>query len=321
VAADEAQPNVRALDMSTGTLLWGPIAVGSSVLLAAEGAIVFTLDGAGTLAALDVASGHPLWATQLEGQLDFESPPVAAGGLVYANGLESGGTTYAVDAQTGAVIWTAGTFDGSGGTVAVSGGVVYEAEACDQVSAFDAFTGDLKWYYSTSCTGGGGAAPAVYEGHVWVRDWALGNIILDTSGHVTGSFEATVLPSFGSGTAFYLSSSGGASTGTLTAVDVASNTVKWSFAGDGQLCTSAVVAGGGNQVFVGSQTGNVYELDETTGAQRSVSDAGSPVSCGSETQAMGLGDGTLLVPASNSLVAYGRTAAADAGPTTGDGAR
>jgi outer membrane protein assembly factor BamB len=247
---------------------------------------------------MDATNGHALWNVSLQGQIFFDSPPVASGGLVYIDGLESGGTTYAVSETTGAVAWTANTFDGSDGTVAVAGGVVYEAEACDQLSAFNATSGVLNWFHSGNCTGGGGTAPSVYSGLIWERDWASGNVIINTAGQSAGAFTAQYLPAFHNHVAFYTAAN------TVSAVDLTNNTLKWSFTGDGMICTSAVVAGAGGQVFAGSGSGNVYEIDEATGMQRSVSDAGSPVSCGSEKQAMSLATGHLFVPAGNSLVAY-----------------
>jgi outer membrane protein assembly factor BamB len=268
------------------------------VWLAYDGGHVYALNGSGGLTALDVTTGTQVWTTQLTGQSFFQSPPVAAGGMVYVNGLGFGGLTYGVDGATGATVWKASTFDGSDGAVAVAGGLVYEAEACDQLSAFDALTGHVDWFHSGNCTGGGGAAPAVYQGRVWERDWAMGNVIIDSTGKSAGSFNTSVIPSFHGGTAFYLASN------TLSAVALQSGTLKWSFSGDGQLCTSAAIAGGGGQVFVASQAGKVYELDEATGAQRSVSALGSPASCSSETQSMALASNHLFVPAGNTLVAY-----------------
>jgi outer membrane protein assembly factor BamB len=177
--------------------------------------------------------------------------------------------------------------------------IVFEAEACQQVSAFDAVSGTRLWYHSTSCTGGGGAAPSVYQGSIWVRDWALGNIVLDEGdGHPVGSFAADVMPALMNGRGYYLKSS------SLSAVDIASSTLLWTFSGDGSLNTVPVVAGGRGQVFVGSSSGNVYELDAATGAQLSVAAAGAPVTASSETVAMALANGTLVVPAGHLLVAF-----------------
>ena len=214
------------------------------------------------------------------------------------DGMGIGGTTYAVDGGNGTIRWTADTFDGSGGSVAVSGNTVYEAEACDQVSAFDLMTGSRRWFHSGNCTGGGGTTPAVAVGRVWVRDWAEGNIILDLNGNSMGTFAVDRPPSMHGGFAFYVRSQ------TLWAIDVESNVSKWSFAGDNKLCTSAVIAGLGGQVFVGSSGGNLYELDEATGVQRSVDVAGTAVSCSSDIQGMAIAQNHLLAPVGNDLVVY-----------------
>jgi outer membrane protein assembly factor BamB len=92
--------------------------------------------------------------------------------------------------------------------------------------------------------------------------------------------------------------------GVLSAVGIQSGMLEWSFMGDGSLCTSAVVAGGGGQVFVGSSSGNVYELDATTGMQKSVNKSATPVTCSTETQSMAVAAGHLLVPAGGTLVVY-----------------
>jgi outer membrane protein assembly factor BamB len=297
VEADEAQPNVRALDLTTGTAVWGPIVLGQKLMLAYEAGRVFALDGSGHLTALDATTGASVWSTSLTGQSFYWSPPVASGGLVYVNGLGVGGTTSAVDESTGRTVWQAGTFDGSDGTVAVAGGVVYEAEACDQLSAFDASSGHLNWYHSGNCTGGGGSAPGVYQGLIWERDWAEGDVIIDSSGNTAGSFGASVPPSFHAGTVFYVNA------GVLTAVDVQSKLLKWSFAPGASLCTSAVIAGAGGQVFVGTQS-TLYELDEATGAVLSSDTPAGGVTCGSETHSIALGSSHLVVPAGNALVAY-----------------
>lgn len=298
VAAAEAEPNVRALSVATGQLVWGPIVLGGTVMIAYDQGRVFALNGTGVLTALDVTNGHSVWSVSLQGQGFFWSPPVATNGIVYVNGLGVGGTTFAVAESNGEVLWTANTFDGSDGTVAVYDGVVYEAEACDQLSAFDATTGVLQWFDSGNCTGGGGAAPAVYWGLIWERDWVSGDVIINSTGKSAGSFAANFVPAFSDGRVFYTSS------GTLTAVDIQTNTLKWSFAGDGTICTSAAVAGDGGQVFVGAQSGSVYELDATTGAQRSVGDAGTSVTCSSETQSMAIAEGHLFVPAGSTLIAF-----------------
>jgi len=298
VAVADSQPNIRALDLATGALVWGPILAGASVSLAYDGGRIFALDGNGNMAAYDAMTGHKLWAKSIAQQSFYQSPPVAAGGLVYVDGLGFGGTTSAIDELDGTSVWNAFTFDGSEGTVAVGGGIVYEEESCNQISAFDAKTGNRNWFDFGTCTGGGGVTPAVYQDQVWARDFFGANLVVGLDGSQVGSFAASAPSAFHRGWAFLLSQR------VLSAVDIGANTLKWSFAGDGGLCTPAAVAGGKGQVFVGSSTGNVYELDEQTGTQLSVSKAGTTVSCASDNVSMALGSGRLLVPAGNALVAY-----------------
>jgi outer membrane protein assembly factor BamB len=126
----------------------------------------------------------------------------------------------------------------------------------------------------------------------------MGDVIIDSTGTSVGSFTADAIPSFHNGRVIYLKAN------TLTAVDVSTRVAKWTFLGDQQLCTSAVVAGLGGQVFVGSKSGNIYELDEMTGLQVSVVNASGPVTCASEKTSMGLARGRLIVPVGNTLLAY-----------------
>jgi outer membrane protein assembly factor BamB len=256
---------------------------------------VVALQGNGHIEGFDAVTGRSLWRTQVTGQGSYWSPPVAAGGIVYVIGLSWG--ISAVDEKTGATLWTSGAGGASDGPAAVSQGVVYETGGCEQLSAFDALTGALNWIYSTSCTGGGGATPSLFADRIWVRD-DLGDVIISSSGHLAGTFSSAYAPAFHAGMAFYASRS------EVDAVSLKTGATKWVFRGDGHLCTSAVVAGGGGQIFVGSDSGNVYEVDEQSGKQRSVSMAGNGLICGSEMQAMALAGGHLLVPVGNTLVVF-----------------
>jgi outer membrane protein assembly factor BamB len=286
-----------AVDAVTGKTEWGPLALGNGLLAAYEAGGVYVLTSDGLVYALDAATGMQRWSTKLTGQLDFWAPPVAAGGSVYVNGLESGGTTYAVDESNGAVRWTNGTFDGSEGAVAIAGDVVFEAEACDNTVAWSAATGAKVWSYMGGCTGGGGAAPAVYAGKVYVRDWASSPAIFDqATGKLLGSFSASQPPAFDNGLAFYFNQ------GTLRQVSVASSTIGWSFAGDGMLASSPVAANG--FVFIGSSSGNLYALDEKSGMTVWTVKSSGPVQAGGETSSMSIGGGALLVPVGTKLEAY-----------------
>jgi outer membrane protein assembly factor BamB len=296
IGTAESPPNVRALDIATGAGVWGPIAMPGRVMLAYDADRVFALDFDGHLTALDATTGSVLWSIQLQQQSFWSGPPVASGGLVYALGASVGSTLVAVDEQTGAVRWTAGT-GGTDGSVAVANGVLYVAAPCN-LEAFDALTGALSWSVTAHCTGGGGSVPSVYATKIWERNGSLGNVVLDHDGNLLGTFASLGIPAFHNGIAFY------PTLNALTAVDIATATLRWKFTDAGGVCTSPVVAGAGGQVFIGTCAGKVYELDELTGSQRSMHDIGTPIARAPETNSISLADGHLLVPAGNTLVVY-----------------
>ncbi len=304
-----SQSTVVALSLVNGETKWA-VPVPGRITIAYDNATVFVLRANGFLHALDATSGHVLWTTQLAGEvtcpegqgveaLYFNSPPTAVNGLVYVNGLEEGGATFAISEMTGEIAWAACTFDGSEGTVAVDNGVVYDAEGCGQLYAFGADSGVQMWYYGTGCTGGGGAAPAVSGGLIWERDQSNGDIIVSSAGQFVHGYYATYMPALNDGVAFYTYG------GSLTAFDINASNQKWIFSGDGSICTSAVVASYGQQVFVASELGSVYEIDGTTGVQKSVSELPMfPVTCSSETQSLAVAAGHLFVPAGTALIVY-----------------
>jgi len=104
-----------ALDTQSGAVIWGPQTLGRGLLHAYDIGRLYGLTNTGLLMAIDAATGAHLWTIKMPYQVDFFSPPVAADGLVYINGLESGGDTTAIDGLSGAVVWDNHTFDGSDG--------------------------------------------------------------------------------------------------------------------------------------------------------------------------------------------------------------
>lgn len=112
---------------------------------------------------------------------------------------------------------------------------------------------------------------------------------------ILGNYSADVLPAVEGQTGYFLQG------GTLSAVALSTNTVNWTFTGDGQLTTSPIVV---NQyVFIGSSSGNVYGLDTTTSQVAWQANVGAAIPSGSnggsQTPVSGLsaGDGLLVIPA------------------------
>ncbi|MBV8756312.1 MAG: PQQ-like beta-propeller repeat protein [Deltaproteobacteria bacterium] len=289
--------SVSALDIHNGTTRWGPISVGPRALLTYDDGRLFTLTNDGRLSAYDAATGLLVWSVQLQDQTFFNAPPVAVAGRVYVAAQGSGGTVYALDGSNGNLLWTYPD-EGSDGTVAVAGGVVYVGEPCSRFLALNATTGTRLWDRGGNCTGGGGATASVHGARIWARDPTEGGVIVDHGGTALGTFTADALPAFLGGTVFYRNGS------TVTAVDIASATRRWSFTGDGFLTTAPLVAGAGGQIFVASRMGTVYELDAATGAQRSTYDVGTQIPYFMENMSWSLADDHLLLPLGSQLVVF-----------------
>jgi outer membrane protein assembly factor BamB len=292
----DSQTSVLALNQSTGDVVWQH-PVGDWAALTYDSGRIFAVDGGGLLTAFDATTGAIDWSSQLPGQYSFSSPPTAAGGVVYDGGAGEGGTLYANNEATGALVWSASVANGDDSSPAVAGGDVYVTYP-DNYYAFDAANGDLVWLDALGGDGGGGETPVVADGHVFIRDWTTpARIVSATSGALQGPLGSTAAPAVANGTAYELNGSNLEAT-----PDDGLGSVSWTFAGDGGLDTSPLVIG--TAVWVGSQTGELYAVDATTGKELWSTDVGSGIeSPGWAGQTgLGAGDGNLLVPAGDSLV-------------------
>jgi outer membrane protein assembly factor BamB len=297
-----------AIDLSSGAMRWS-VGLGGTYWwsgLAYDNGQVFTLNYDGQLRAFDATTGNPAWATQLPGQSAFTSAPTASGGMVYTAGAGSGGTLYAVNESTGALVWSAPVENGDESSPVVTSSGVYVSYACQQVYDFDPLSGTLLWHHTSSCEGGGGRTPVIGDGKLFVRDPVLGNVVLDPStGAATGTFSAGPAPSISGTTAYLLNG------GTLSAVNLSTSALDWSFTGDGSLTSAPLVANG--IVYEGSSSGNVYAVSAATGSTVWSANVSSPVAAPDEQNVsqpltgMAVGQGTLLVPATNTLVAFRST--------------
>jgi outer membrane protein assembly factor BamB len=295
-----------ALRARDGAALWGPISLGGTYylsMLTADSANVYALNDAGDLSAFDQATGTPIWHVRLGGQWMFTSPPTVHGGVVYTAGAGSGGTLYAVDAATGALQWTAAVSNGDHSSPAVTDDGVYVSYACEVTYRFNPAGGARQWIHTTGCSGGGGRTPVVHGDRVYVRDDAgQSPVILSTAdGTATGAFSSTTAPAFSDDRMFTVAA------GTMRAIDVATGTVEWSQAGDGNLVTAPLVVG--SAVIAASSSGKVFLFDTTTGALLWSGETESAIQPPDEHNVqplVGLAEsgGVLLVPASNQLVAY-----------------
>jgi len=136
---------------------------------------------------------------------------------------------------------------------------------------------------------------------LYARDIVLGNLVLDAAtGAELGSFSAGPPPAFAGSTGYFLVGD------VLQARDVSSGALKWASAVDGGLRSAPIIDN--DYVYIGASTGQVFALKASTGEKvwsgslgASVLSTESPVS--RPHTGLGAGDGLLVVPASNLLVA------------------
>jgi outer membrane protein assembly factor BamB len=299
-----------ALDTMFGGIIWSFDLGGSSQWSGTcyENGRVFAVNGSGLLRAFDAATGSVIWNVQLPGQFVFTAPPTVSDGVIYTSGAGSGGTVYAVNASSGAVLWTKPVANGDKSSPAVTADGVYVSYTCPNVYKLNPTTGALIWQFSNGCSGGGGKSPALYNGRLYVRDFS--DVILDSqTGTVVGNYNAKNTPAFSGSRGFFLNGPHGfGSFGTLQARDVNTNSVLWNFSGDGTLQSAVLVVN--DYVYVGSAQGRLYAVNAATGQQAWVTTAGSSIPFVDEQNSsqpltsFAAGEGLLVVPTSTTLVAY-----------------
>ena len=160
--------------------------------------------------------------------------------------------------------------------------------------------GTSLWLDYLGCEGGGGTSPPVaLSGRVYMETAVAGyggNIYNAESGANLGTFTYSAVPAVTPTTSYGLLNT------TLQSVLLSNNTVNWSFSGDGGLITSPIVVN--NYVFIGSTSGNLYGLDAATGNVVWTQNTGAAFPYADDTAGLSAGDGLLVVPAGNSIVAY-----------------
>jgi outer membrane protein assembly factor BamB len=306
--AEQGGASLVALDASTGARAWGPVPLGTCfdntapiTALAYDSGRVFAVAYGALVSAFDADTGLLSWATFLPDQLIADSPPTAAGGRVFVVGTESGGTLYALDGATGVVEWSQ-TIEGDG-TSAVAADAVFTASSCQTDYRFS-LSGAPVWQFDLGCMPGGGQTPVLFGGKLYTRGDSTTHVLTADTGADDGLFDADAPPAFAGSRGYFTSA------GSLTAKDLSTGNVAWTFAGDGALVSAPLVVG--NVVVVGSANGALFAVDVATGAELSQNavgvpfvapDAGNGPTPGVVTGFAEAG-GVLVVPAGSLLIAY-----------------
>lgn len=288
---------LAAFDAGTGDPLWGVLAGEydkfDSSPAVADGLVV-TGAGPYSMLAVDAATGTTRWTFKAEVDLSalpagardyaetlygtFFSSPTIADGTVYVGAWSATGDgtigenpangIYALELETGRLLWHVPVAYGAISSPAVVAGVVYVVDRKATLYAIEAAIGRERW--SVSVSGTATSSPAVVQDTVYVtiRGQAQspgGGVFAFSAGTGVPIWrQAVVEPSSPavSGGVVYV----GTRDGTLTAFDARDGSTRWSIQVDGAVAAPTVVPGG--SVYVGTTGGHVYAIDAASGAER-----------------------------------------------------
>ena len=227
--------------------------------VSADGKTVYAAAFRGVVLALDAATGHLVWATNVGSEMI--GGVAVSGDTVYYG--SKGRRVYAADAASGAVKWTVPTNGEVWSTPTVVDGTVYATSLDGTLYALD-LSGKTRWTFKNANAGIAGAA-TVSGAYVYVGAF-------DNELYAVKVADGTQAWSSRGGNWFWGAPrvDGGVVyaanlDGRVYAVDAASGAPKWPkpFDTGAPVRSSPAVAGGG--LIVGNKAGQVYKLDLSTG--------------------------------------------------------
>ncbi|MBL7488860.1 PQQ-binding-like beta-propeller repeat protein [Frankia sp. AgB1.9] len=264
---------LHAVDLATGHQVWAlGLGNGGSSPVVADG-VVYCGGRPNQLFALDAATGQPRWA--FHGASGVDAAPALSGGVLFAGGWD--GRVYALDAETGAVRWIQPAGGWVAAAPAVVGDTLYVGCGSGRLYAVGAGEGELRWQYDA-----GGAiwsAPAVLTGSTGEADL----VVVGSHAHVLHGIDAATGQarwrrplSGGVYTAPAVDPEGIAyltsQGGMLTAVDTRDGSVRWTRHVGGDHANAALTPG---LVVITGARGRLHGLDAATGTSRWTAKLGS----------------------------------------------
>jgi outer membrane protein assembly factor BamB len=303
--------DVYALDERTGATVWTRHIDGTywRGALTYDAGRLFVVGYDGIVYALAPADGSILWQAALPNAHGAASAPVAANGRVlYTAAADPGSTVGALDEGDGHALWS-DTLDLGSGTPALDGDRLYIAGASPTAQAFSATTGALQWNVPGGSSGAG-VLTVVGAGRLWVwpeeptgPGWAFDI----ATGASAGGFSSPTAPAIDGDLVAMRSDRG------VWAQDATGRHL-WDVDLGRELTSPLLIVNG--VVLVGALDGTVAGLDLATGRSVWSANVGAGVTGASPTRAvnslggMGGGDGLLVVPAQQRLVAFRGSASA-----------
>lgn len=263
--------NVASLGLAKAISIGSQVAYSSPAIV--DG-VAYIAEVDGTVLAVDVATGTTLWSTSIGTGTtpEIDSSPTVADGMVYIPVADSDegvdGVLYALNASTGAVVWTAditqpGNFDYSSATV-VDGVLFIEGDGT--VYALDGATGVPVWSKSTGTSGS--STPAVADGVVYVGSSGKKVFALNAASgatiwsSTTGGDVSLSSPAVANGVVYV-----GAADKKLYALSQADGNQIWTTTNNGPVYSMPVVANGVVYYHTpGDPNGTFYAVNAATGA-------------------------------------------------------
>jgi outer membrane protein assembly factor BamB len=307
---------VTALDVHTGEVLWGPRKLQSGlttqVTATIAGDMAYVVHSRGTMLALDLRSGQERWQVDNVG---YSNNPgtVVDGALAFgAGGMELR------SAHDGRLRWRSlRDFLDSDGPPAFDGRTLYASSGAGNARAV-ALDGTVRWDRDGDGSAASQKAPALHEGRLYIRDRVTDGFILDaTDGRLLDRFSSFYGPAFHEGAALFTPHppfSPHLPCCEVEAVDLTDGTVRWTSGDDLHVVMAPIVVAG--TAWLATYDGEVHGLDARTGTTEQVLDVGGIIYHQDEHNGSGsrpgllAGEGHLLVPSGNGLVAYAATAPA-----------
>ncbi len=243
---------------STGSTVYASPAV--------VGGKVYVTSYDGKLYVFDAATGDLVWSfTTATSGYNMPSSPAVVNGIVYFGAGYADDNIYALNANTGALLWSYYTGSPMTSSPVVSNGVVYIGVTnTDKLYALNANTGAFIWSYqmpsNIECS------PAVANGIVYI-----GSDNPDHKLYAVNAITGKLVWKHGmSNDAPYSLSVvndivyvGVQITGKFYAFDAISGTLKWLYATGSRIDSSPAVANG--VVYIGLDNGSLLALNATTG--------------------------------------------------------
>lgn len=304
----QPQSELLALDQSTGATVWGPVAFTGPINAAYDNGAIFVSSGA-RVSAYAAQTGAIEWSVSAPAGKSFTSV-VAANGRVYAQSDSNSDATTAFKEDSGLELWQQSHLPGGVDPTVTADGVYISGVGF--TADLDAATGEIIWENDPAYSNSHDTIAVAADGILYSPDTEeygsdSGTEFNAGNGTVVGGFDSYYVPTIGAHTGYFL---GGNQTtgGTLSAVDLGTGAVLWTFVGDGQLMSSPILIN--QDVFIESASGNLYALDDSSGNVIWQQNVGATIPVGAgwgmevPTSGLSAGDGLLVVPAGTRVTAY-----------------